>query len=297
MKILIRILKTVIKFFGYKISVNRIVRRKNYNLFFSRDSLRKQKNLSAIIYLDIGDDTEEFVLNSITSFRKFDIDTTILVYVIDSNKKTKYLSYDLDIQIKEIDSDFKSNISNYSDFGTKEFNKITNLKWNIILSTFNLGYDTVIYTDFDVVFLDSPLNYIIKSHTYFDIMIQSESQKIFPPIYCTGFMVFNVSSLPILKELEIIGRSFEYNDQELLNRYLFDIPDVFKLVHILPESIFPNGLHWKNLINNKKIESLELIGSSVNPILFHANFLAGLKQKKIMLNQLELWYINDKVEQ
>jgi hypothetical protein len=286
---IILLVNKILGYFGFKITVNKIVKsKKNRKIDFLRGI--HNNNKTVIVYLDIGDDTKDFTLNSIKSFRNSDLQTSIIVYTDKKEKFEVNYSQKFDFQIVEYSLlGGSQQFGSYSEFGTQQFNKICNFKWEIILYTFELGYEKVIYSDFDIVFLDSPVNYLNLYNRDFLFMVQSESQNAYPPVICNGFMIFNEKSIPLLSDLNDLAKTFDGNDQVLLNRYLRDHNHLTELIHILPEALFANGLHWKNLLSNDKIQGIGIAADSVKPIMFHANFLVGLDNKQAMLKQLNLW--------
>lgn len=281
-----------LKQFGLKVKLIRVVRNKSNHYILKGISKFISNKSIAVVYLDVGDDTDDFVLNSIISFRRYDIETRIIVYSNRTQKKYFDFCHKYDFKVRKIEeyNEIKGTTA-YFDFGTDKFNNITNQKWSIILSTFEEGYEIVIYTDFDIVFLDSPVNYINKIYEKYALMVQSESVNVVPPSLCSGFMVFNKSSLLMLKDLKSISKNFDDNDQVLLNRFLNERPELKDFIHVLPEALFANGLHWKSLLGSELIDGLNINTDSIKPILFHANYLVGLKNKKSMLEQLNLWLL------
>jgi hypothetical protein len=295
MKSLKFLTKKILGFFGLKLKIYKIVKSsKNKGITPTFFSAGASKGV-ALLYLDVGADTLEFVMNSILSFRNFDSETDIIIFTDDVKKIEFYNSQNLNLNAICLDL-CRDNINsyNYSEIGTQRFNFIEQMKWNIILRVFSLGYHKVIFSDFDIVYLDSVLNYINSMDYEFDFMIQSESQSVFPPVMCTGFMVIHKNKIPLLIELERLSSNFHDNGQILFNEYFREDFEMMQSIYILPESIFANGLNWKNLVDNDKIKGLSLIGQSVKPILFHANYLVGLNSKKQMLKQLGLWSFFEK---
>ena len=128
----------------------------------------------------------------------------------------------------------------------------------------------------------------------FKILIQSESQQIYPPALCTGFMVFKRESIDIVIDLIRITDDFPYlsSDQKFFNEYVFANNLLDKEIHVLAESVFSNGLHWLNFLNRNQFSNINIQTKSIDSLMFHANFLVGLDAKKKMLIQLGLWNLN-----
>lgn len=239
-----------------------------------------------IVYLLVGSDLLPIFINSIKSLRKVDDKIDVVVYA----KGT------ICVDLKNISNLYKFNVisldsgstdKTYSEFGSADFNKTTRLKWDIILHSFELGYETVVYSDADIAFINLFSSYISAVSRHYKIGVQSESQPSWYPSYCTGFMFFTHDFIVYIKQISDIHKSSldNLNDQDVFNTVISDNPFLVKEVFLLPESLFPNGLHYKNF----KSESFNIVGGQLSPFIFHANWVKGIDHKIKLLKHVGLW--------
>ncbi|OOY34245.1 putative nucleotide-diphospho-sugar transferase [Solemya velum gill symbiont] len=242
----------------------------------------------SVVYLVHGTDLEKMLENSVrTLLRHCENIDVIIYYTDDSNTHYDQVAQKFGVRVIPVE-DITGN-REYSNFGTENFNRVTSLKWKIILQTLDLGYDTVVFSDCDIAFVQDFRPYIESAVRYYPVGVQSESSSMFPPAFCTGFMYFNKSTKPFLERLKEINQNVlgEYNDQEVFNRTLGNTPKLYRDILTLPESLFPNGLHSRSFVG----KDFEGLFGELSPFLFHANFVKGVQAKIDLLKYVNLWEI------
>ena len=180
--------------------------------------------------------------------------------------------------------------SGYSDFGTDEFNAVVSRKWDAILMTLELGYQTVVFADCDIAFIRDFVPYLSAAASTYACGLQSESVVLWPPEYCTGFMFFTREAMDLLRMMSAVNKENVHrgNDQVIFNEEIRRNPDLIRDVLALPESLFQNGLHYRSHLGPKLAYSV----GNLTPLLFHANYVAGLENKKSLLKYVSLWFVD-----
>jgi hypothetical protein len=176
----------------------------------------------------------------------------------------------------------------YSDWGTAPFNAVVSLKYHLLLQTLDLGYETVIFADCDIAFIADFSQYLVSASTVYAVGIQSEAQPSFPPQYCTGFMYFTRAARPLLERLDVITRGGDQKtgDQAAFNALIEQEPELMHSILALPESLFQNGLQYRQYHGRRFKESV----GELKPFLFHANWIFGLENKRRVLRRIGLWH-------
>lgn len=179
--------------------------------------------------------------------------------------------------------------TSYSEFGTRDFNRVTNLKWTIISQALSEGRRLVLFSDADIVFMRPFLDYLEAMSSHTSVGMQSENLNSFPPEFCTGFMYFTPESMPIVLDLEGFSAANDYdaNDQVMLRNWLPQERAQSARIYELNGALFPNGKLARGLMGSTG--DAPGFPEAVQPFLFHANWLAGLENKKAVLTQLGLW--------
>lgn len=249
--------------------------------FFNWKNKHRDKN--SIIYLFHGSQIIKLLKNSILSLRKINKKIDIYIFCDEQNSKNiKIFSkkhhcklVHLDIDLPNKDLKFKSN----------DWNILMKKKVDAIITILNKGYKNVIYSDCDIVFLHDVENYIQSVSKVYNIGVQSNSQNVFPVEYCPGFMFFNQKSKYFLNLLKI--KKSSGSDQFLFNKVVSKNYNLIKEIFILPKSIFPNGLHYKNFFKKK----IKYVLGYIKPYIFHANYVLGINNKIKLLRKLSLWHL------
>lgn len=256
-------------------------------------NLPESKSKNCLIFLLYGKDLIPIFENSLISLKNSNISIDQIAYCQTDNE---YLFVNIckKYNVKLISFNFGVFLPNKNStrIGTKLFNNITKNKWSIILKTFSLGYDNVIYADVDIVFFRNFIPYINKVSKIYKCGIQRESVPTYPATCCTGFMYFNKSAKKLLKKLSLINKKhlFQSHDQDMFNYIYLNSKKISKEFFIFPDSLFQCGLLYKTHLNKKFTGMAE----DLKPYLFHANFIIGIKKKIKMLKFLSLWFVNKK---
>lgn len=249
--------------------------------------VRDAKDPDCVVFLCIGDNLVHFLSNAVKSLRRHEPEVAVYVFC-EGHSRDLYVkaTLGLDVSVRVIPAHTGNRPQNYAPYGTSEFNHATNLKWAVVSQLLTEGYGLVVFSDVDVVFLNSFVEYLRECSRTFPAGFQSEGQATFPPVFCTGFMYFTRSWQTQLGLLAQFGNTSAdiMNDQDALNALIASSVDLQREVYELPSAIFPNGL--LRPIVESYLES-RLPGVPI--FLFHANFCRGLKEKEIMLDGLGLW--------
>jgi hypothetical protein len=255
------------------------------------NTTKKQNQITkyAVVYLAVGDNAASILENSLISLRRH-TDADIYLYCPDGIEKL-FQPLQKKYKITVIAGLTEDISSATADYGTPVFNLITHQKWAAIDHTLKLGYDFVVYCDFDVVILNDFGAYIERAAKTYPVGIQSECSPKFPPEYCTGFMYFNNSNfsrhlLSLSTQCSAEIGSLQH-DQYVFNEVVGNSnPELRQRILALPESLFANGLQYRTFLNGEKVE----LTGRLQPFIFHANWVVGLENKIKLLKHLNLWF-------
>ena len=176
----------------------------------------------------------------------------------------------------------------YQNFGTEAFYDAVSRKWDLFQEVFNRGYEIVIYNDIDLVWVRDAGAEITK---YFsltnqvDILVQSITQTPAQPSLCMGFVAFR--NTPFTQDF--INKCACFNKESRLRNEKMGDDEVVTLIYEksgfdsrireLPQVTFPVG-HSINLFKGRpKMPGLV----SNTPFIFHANYVIGVRNKRILL--------------
>lgn len=212
----------------------------------------------------------------------------ILVGYVNSNDiidlpKSERLKY-IKLENDEIVS---SSSREYSDFLSDDFYKIVKLKWLLLASAFDLGYDYVIYSDTDVIWNRNPIPTLASTFLgdqELEVLIQSFTSDPDAPKLCMGFVCFRNSQ----KSSEFISLCERSHLKESMHdARIGDDPIVTKIftqlgypkwIKELPQATFPTG--W--MINLYAPKSRYPGLNSPDPYIFHTNWVVGLENKRLL---------------
>ena len=221
-----------------------------------------------------------------------------------SHNITNYIAYCTDNQtyqeLKQLNYNVEkiSSSMDYSqklDFGTSEFNKLSYLRYLIIMKLLMDGYD-VWYMDIDTVVLDNltPLYekcIAAKEHIWF----QSDINML-----CTGCMLVlnSHASKDLIQKLCTVHNQdqTQHNDQLILNHIIHSYNSEHRLyIGVFSIFQFPNGLlYFKDdfvkTSNPKYLQLRSQFHASAEKVLFvHANWMVGIDTKINALKANGLW--------
>lgn len=183
------------------------------------------------------------------------------------------------------------------DFGTNNFNKLSYLRYIMILKLMKDGYD-VWYMDVDTVVCGN-LNDVYRqvvAENKCNAIIQTDVNML-----CTGCMLlFNHPSIQRFLH-ELYTASFTHgdgrNDQIVFNQLLTRFNDPNIRVGVLPPFQFPNGLiFFKDDFVRTQVPQYiqmrnEFHSSPKNVMFVHANWMVGVDTKINALKAYGLWHI------
>ena len=173
------------------------------------------------------------------------------------------------------------------DFGTKNFNTISYLRYYIINKLLTEGRN-VWYLDVDTVVLYN-LNLLVPQllAQKFDLSMQNDMN-----MPCTGCMLFAANDkTKQLTETIYQNRTSRENDQIMMFTILRQ--NIFKLnLHLLNSGHFPNGLlYFSELHTDPRYENVHTQFKNAKlPVYFvHANWMVGVDTKIKALKSKNLW--------
>ena len=183
----------------------------------------------------------------------------------------------------------------YANYGTEPFvavvwEKIRYVRWLLD------RYSHVVYADLDVGWLADPLWYLAAVGEIYPLAFQTEAQRRFPPILCTGFL----SAKSTATTLGLFDRMLaacdssspgtsSTDDQQALNAIIAQEPALLNHIHLLSEGLFVNGLGYRHFLDSSSGVTMQ---GKLEPIVFHANWTVGLKDKKQLMANAGTWLLD-----
>jgi hypothetical protein len=256
------------------------------------------KNKEAALLLLYTPGFKEFLENALQNLAELslpDCDVRILTASRDEqalrNLVKKYkLSIYVDAE-KGLD-EIPSSKAGSHDFGTSCFNQLMHQKVFFIQRNLH-AYRHVIYSDLDVAWLRNPIPHLNEIHKKYAFAFQSEAQSVSRKTLCFGFVSIR-SSMVSRYYIGILTKKFQRSaslsalesDQEALNRLHQTSRYFHRAVYVLSENLFPNGLGYKLFMNDDQDTQLT---HSLEPYIFHANFVVGVPKKRYLLEKYAQW--------
>jgi hypothetical protein len=255
--------------------------------------MEKTEYKKSFVYLFFGGvEFAPLLENSILSLRRAGFDGGIRVYV--DKRSSALVQAICDGHLAEVKIYDSTNIegiaNNYVEIGSTNFNLVTLFKWNAILDSLADGLDYVVFSDCDISYINNPVHYLEDTLNYYPILIQSEGEAIFPPSFCTGFMAWSSRSSNLLSQIQRIHieRVSTMNDQDCFNFIVRQHKDLLIQTFLLPEGLFVNGLNYRTILNPRTTFP---VVRNPSPLMFHANYVKGLKAKVDLLKFVNLWFL------
>ena len=176
----------------------------------------------------------------------------------------------------------------YKQFGSPEFFNLVQLKWHLFAELLNANFQRIIYSDIDTVWLQDAVTLTRLKSTSSLLQIQDVTIDIRTPKLCMGF----VSMINNQKIVEMIEDCANENDRRLLSGELIGDDDIITdyfnhngnptWIQPLPQLAFPTG----NMLTQYLAKSSFRPVKPPRPILFHANYIIGQKNKAIVLEKI-----------
>ncbi len=176
----------------------------------------------------------------------------------------------------------------YSSWSDDLFFQIVQLKWTLLEKAFEKNVEVVVYSDLDVVWVDNAFEKVretFQTRTSIDFMIQSFTRISSEPQLCMGFVgmrnnqnlrdFIQIAKTRHATELKSDPRIGDDDIVTLLNREL-NFPS---WILELPQTTFPVGVSVNLFAKRSIFPGLK----AQRPIIFHANYVVGLRNKVLLL--------------
>lgn len=183
----------------------------------------------------------------------------------------------------------------YRDFSENLFYQIVQLKWQLLDLLLSDEFETIIYSDLDVIWLQNPItsiNTIFNLNEDTSVLIQSFTSDPSQPRLCMGFVAFKKSdfSKRLVRDCkvlhsELILSDSKIGDDDVVTKYFMESSNRSK-IQSLPQSTFPVGSLLNLYTSRPRFPGL----SAPKPYIFHLNYVVGLQNKRIMLRLLKRHY-------
>lgn len=230
-----------------------------------------------------------YTLNMLKSLKPFGLDKKIFIVCID-NKSANILKK-MEYNVFCIDLADHTNLSKFSPWNTKGYDKICYLKLELIYRILYLNKN-ILLVDGDIVFLKNPLDDIIwwLKEIDIDVHIQNDSlNNINKNNMCTGYMLIksNNKMIELYDCISEQGRkkyvecAFDNNDQTYFNKFVKPYC-TFQALSLMK---YPNGQAFYNNPSRKEVA-----------ILIHFNWVHGhIKMAK--MKEHNMWLLTPEEEE
>lgn len=191
------------------------------------------------------------------------------------------------IPTKNIDFN-PSDSKEYLPFDKQIFFVLVAYKWELFKMLFEYGVSQVIYSDLDVIWFADMSEILSNAHRLIPsvkVFIQSATVDPSRPQLCMGL----ISMLNSPEVTRMVSDCFEEHyskaisgekigDDDVITNYYLKHHDT-AWIRELPQSTFPVGMFVNLLNRTSSFPGLV----SVRPLMFHANFVVGLRNKLLLL--------------
>jgi hypothetical protein len=240
------------------------------------------------------------VINSITELPKLAISSCLRVtkcpiivgYLNEKDlqdlpidSRITYLKLDIP---REFLAEFSTTNRNYRTFDEQEFFKIVTVKWQLFKRLIELDIETLVYSDLDVIWIRDAAREIDISFKRFqtlDVLIQSIPSAPSEPKLCMGIVGFRIGKN--VHDLIFAAHDIHLRQVMLGNKFGDDdaITEYYRSngsphwIRELPQTAFPVGKLLNSFSNKQLMPGLYL----ETPYIFHANYISGVRNKRLML--------------
>jgi hypothetical protein len=176
----------------------------------------------------------------------------------------------------------------YQNFGTNSFYDLVSRKWDLISKVLNLGFDFVIYNDIDLVWArdaGTEVTNTFASNQNTQILVQSLTESPAHPSLCMGFIALRNSAFTVdfLNEcaeanLKSRNRMEMIGDDEIITE-IYKNRNFDSRIRELPQVTFPVGYFISLFRGVSPMPGMV----SASPYVFHANYVIGERNKRILL--------------
>jgi hypothetical protein len=231
-----------------------------------------------------------YTLNMLKSLKPFGLDKKILVVCID--KKGSNILRKLGYNVYCIDSEEQKDLSKFSPWNTKGYDKICYLKLELVHSIISLNKN-ILLIDGDIVFKKNPIEDMREwwKDTIYDVWIQNDAQEnCNTKNMCTGYMFIKTSDRLIelydcvseAGKKKYLQCAFDNNDQTYFNKFVK--PGC--MFNAIPLEKYPNGKMFYDNVDQLKETA----------VIVHFNWIQGhLKMAKI--KEHKLWLLTPEEEE
>jgi hypothetical protein len=231
-----------------------------------------------------------YTLNMLKSLKPFGLDKKILVVCID--KKGSNILRKLGYNVVCIDDTSVQELSKFSPWNTKGYDRICFLKLELIYSILSLNKN-ILLIDGDIVFLKDPVSDIKWwcEEKHIDVHIQNDStENINTENMCTGYMLIKTSD-KMIKLYDCVSEAgkkkylecaFDNNDQTYFNKFVKPAC----MFSAIPLEKYPNGKMYYDNVDQLKETA----------VIVHFNWIQGhLKMAK--MKEHKMWLLTPEEEE
>lgn len=246
----------------------------------------------ALALLVTGEGSLAFAQNCLLSLERSGNKIPAHVFMdSDMGSNSFFQSLNFEIVVHNLEAGY-SGKHGYLTLGEAQFNRLTQLKWQLVGKLLQDGYDIVVFSDIDIIYFRDFEGYIRDISQIHAMGFQSEATGVFPPTLCTGFMFFTREAGPAIHQLIEFSQATPegFDDQQLLNHSLRRNINSYQHVAVLPEAHFPNGLLFPQLCGMPHKAAVH----ALTPFLFHANWMSSQAAKKDLFASIGEWRVEVK---
>jgi len=200
----------------------------------------------------------------------------------------------LDLSDHLIDTQPNDTNGTYREYGSGAFASVVALKWILVDHCLTLSQpDAVIYCDVDVIWLDDAaydVTAAFRARPAVQLLVQSQDVSAAVWLPCTGFVAYRGSerALEIVREcrnrhhealLQVTPGAYIDDETVMRDYYPHSTPGE---IQSLPQAAYPVG----SLANLYRREAFLPGLGAPRPIIFHANWVIGMKAKAELLNRV-----------
>jgi len=251
-------------------------------------SVKPSKVLVCLLVVNKIEDLPVIAVQSILEFSESDI----LIGYIDERdlqklpKSSRISLVNLQSQNSQIGNE-TSQPKYYSDWNDQNFYEIIKLKWELLIYALSLNYSFIIYSDIDVIWLSDAAQVIqatFKKRDYLNLQIQSFTYASSSPKLCMGFIALRSNEYSEQILLQAKKRHWaeaknnpRVGDDEIITLLYEELGYPYQFLE-LPQFRFPVG-EGLNLLKKSRFPGLNM----PTPYIFHANYVVGLRNKRLLL--------------
>jgi len=179
-------------------------------------------------------------------------------------------------------------ISSYQNFGTDSFYDAVCKKWDLIREVLNLDFEFIIYNDIDLVWAKDAGKEIVntfQSNGETHILVQSLTESPATPSLCMGFIALRNSTFTKIfidecKQANLVSRKRKemIGDDEIVTQMYHQL-NFDPRIRELPQVTFPAGYSIGLFRGYSPMPGI----AKVSPYVFHANYVIGETNKRILL--------------